>query len=152
MGLIEYMSQNPVGLALPASEYNQELVVASINAFINNLEVIDNVVPNKLANRNMAPYQLIKKHVKNKTTTINTSNLHLKKQHSKNSESGQLQRPKQNQFCSNHSETQSAVTRITNSTAKTHLRNTIVPSENSIHLINHLNRTPKMDRKQELKN
>ena len=37
MGLIDYMSRNPVGLPIPPSEYDEEFVVASINAFINNL-------------------------------------------------------------------------------------------------------------------
>ena len=32
------MSRNPVGLAKPPSEYIEEFVVASINAFVNNLE------------------------------------------------------------------------------------------------------------------
>ena len=61
MGLFDYMSENPVGLAKPPSEYNEEFVLASIKAFINNLEVIDNLILNYLANRNMAPYQLTKK-------------------------------------------------------------------------------------------
>ena len=61
MGLIDYMSRNPVGLAIPPCEYVEEFVVASINAFINNLELIDNVIINKLANQNKAPYELIKK-------------------------------------------------------------------------------------------
>ena len=42
MGLIDYISRNPVGLAIPPSEYDEEFVVASIRAFINNLEMIDN--------------------------------------------------------------------------------------------------------------
>ena len=44
MGLIDYMSQNPVELAIHPSEYDEEMVVASINAFINDLELIDNVI------------------------------------------------------------------------------------------------------------
>ena len=61
MGLIDYMSRNPIGLAIPPSEYDEEFVVASINSFINNLEMIDNVILNKLADRNLAPCQLIRK-------------------------------------------------------------------------------------------
>ena len=67
------MSQSTVGLAIPPNEYDEEFVVASINAFINNLEVIDNVILNKLANQIMAPCQVIKKRAENKRTTINTS-------------------------------------------------------------------------------
>ena len=44
MGLIDYNSQNLVGLAIPPSQYDEEFVVASIKAFINNLELIDNVI------------------------------------------------------------------------------------------------------------
>ena len=66
MGLIDYMSQNPAGLAIPPSEYDEEFVVASINAFNNDLELIDNVILNNLANQNKAPYELIKKHAENK--------------------------------------------------------------------------------------
>ena len=60
------MSQNAVGLAIPPSEYDEEFVVASIRTFINNLEMIDNVVLNDLANQNKAPYVLIKMRAKNK--------------------------------------------------------------------------------------
>ena len=60
MGLMDYMSRNPVGLAIPPSEYDEEFVVASINAFINNLEVIDNVILNKLANQKMTSCRLSK--------------------------------------------------------------------------------------------
>ena len=35
MGLIDYLSQKPVGLAKPASEYDDEFNVASTNVFIN---------------------------------------------------------------------------------------------------------------------
>ena len=69
MGLIEdYKSRNPVGLAIPPSEYDEEFVVASINAFINNLELIDNVILNNLANQNKAPYEHIKKRAEIKYT------------------------------------------------------------------------------------
>ena len=64
MGLIDYKSQNPVGLAKPPSEYDKEFVVASFNAFINNLKLIDNVILNNLANQNQAPYEVFKKREK----------------------------------------------------------------------------------------
>ena len=47
------MSRNLVGLAIPPSEYDEEFVVASIKAFINNLEMIDNVNQKNLANQNI---------------------------------------------------------------------------------------------------
>ena len=55
MELIGYMSRIPVGLAIPPSEYDEEFVVASIRTFINNLEIIDNVILNNLAIQNKAP-------------------------------------------------------------------------------------------------
>ena len=61
MGLKNYMSQNSVRLAITPSEYDEDFVVASINTFINNLEVIYNVILNELANQNLAPCHLIKK-------------------------------------------------------------------------------------------
>ena len=51
MGLIDYMSRNPVGLAIPLSEYDEEFVVASFRTLINNLEMIDNISLNNLANQ-----------------------------------------------------------------------------------------------------
>ena len=51
MGLLDYMSRNPVGLPIPLSEYDEEIVVAAINTFINNLEMIDNVILNQLASQ-----------------------------------------------------------------------------------------------------
>ena len=54
MGSIDYMSRNPVGLPIPPSEYDEEFIVAATNTFINNLEMIDNVILNKLANQNTA--------------------------------------------------------------------------------------------------
>ena len=90
MGLIEYMSRNPVGLAKPPSEYDDQFVVASINAFINDLELIDNVILNNLANQNKAPYELIKKRAKNKGLLDSNSNTQLTNQHSKHSTHGQL--------------------------------------------------------------
>ena len=38
MGLIDYMSRNPVGLAIPPSEYDEEFVAASIKVIINNIK------------------------------------------------------------------------------------------------------------------
>ena len=48
------------------SESDEEFFVASINSFINNLKLIENVILNNLANQNKAPYELIKKRAKNK--------------------------------------------------------------------------------------
>ena len=93
MALIDYMSRNPVRLAIPPSKFDEEFVVASINTFISNLEVIDNVILNMLANQIMAPCQLIKKRAE-KRTTINTSKPDLNKYFSKNITSGQLQTQK----------------------------------------------------------
>ena len=42
MGLIGYISRNPVGLAITPSEHDEEFVVASINSFIIKLEMIEN--------------------------------------------------------------------------------------------------------------
>ena len=92
MGLIDYMSCNPVGLATTPSEYDEEFVVASINAFINDLELIDNVILNNLANQKNAPYELIKKRAKNKRLlNVFHSNLQLTTEHFKHSARGQSQ-------------------------------------------------------------
>ena len=77
MVLIDYKSRNPVGLAIPPSKYDEEFVVASINTFINNLEVTDTVILNELANQNLAPCQLIKNRAENKGT-IELKRLKLK--------------------------------------------------------------------------
>ena len=61
MALIDCIARYPVGMALPSSKYDEEFVVASIDAIINNLELIDNVILNNLANKNKAPCELIKK-------------------------------------------------------------------------------------------
>ena len=53
MRVIDYMSRNPVGLAIPPSKYDEDFVVASINSFISNLKVIDNVILKKLADQNL---------------------------------------------------------------------------------------------------
>ena len=52
MGLIEYMSQNPVKLAILPSAFDEEFVVASINLFIGVVENFDNIILNNLANQN----------------------------------------------------------------------------------------------------
>ena len=44
MGLIDYISRKPVGIAKPPSAYDEEFVVSSINSFVNNLEIIDNLI------------------------------------------------------------------------------------------------------------
>ena len=110
MGLIDYMSRNPVGLAIPPSDYNEGLVVASINAFINNLELIDNVILNNLANQNKAPYELIKKRAKNKGLLEANLNTQLTIKHSKHSARGQLQTHNQFHFHSKFVKKQSALT------------------------------------------
>ena len=66
MGFIDYISRNPVELAIPPSEYDEEFVVTSIKTFINNRETIENVILNNLADQNKAPYELIKKRAKTK--------------------------------------------------------------------------------------
>ena len=48
MELIDYNSRNLVGLAIPPSQYDEEFVVASIKAFINNRE--KQTLPKKQAN------------------------------------------------------------------------------------------------------
>ena len=73
MGLIHYMSRNPVGLAIPPSAYDEEFVVASINSFVNNFEMIENIIQNNLAHQNRSPYRLIKKRAENKRTLTSTS-------------------------------------------------------------------------------
>ena len=46
--------------------YEEEFVVATIITFINNLEMIGNVILNQLANKNKAPCDLMKKRAENK--------------------------------------------------------------------------------------
>ena len=86
-----------------------EFVITSIITFINNLEVIDNVNLNELANQNLAPSQLIKKRAEYKGTTINISKLDMNHHSLKNSASRHLKKLKLNQFCSNHSANHSAI-------------------------------------------
>ena len=97
MGLIDYMSRNPVGLAIPPSEYDEEFVVASIRTFINNLELIDNVILNNLANQNKAPYELIKTRAKNEGLLNAASSIQLAMKHSKHSATGHCQTSNTNQ-------------------------------------------------------
>ena len=85
MGLIDYMSRNLVGLPIPPSVYDEEFVVAAINTFINNLEMIDNVILNQLANQNKAPCDLIKKRAENKGLLDAETNSQLITKHSKHS-------------------------------------------------------------------
>ena len=91
MGLTHYISRNPLGLAIPPSKYDEEFVVASNNAFINDLELFDNVILNNLANQNKAPYELIKKRAKNKGSLDANSNTLLTTEHSKHSTLSQSQ-------------------------------------------------------------
>ena len=72
------------------SEYDEEFVAAAINTFINNLELIDNVILNKLANQNKAPYDLIKKRAEKKGLLDARINAQLTSKHSKHSVSDQL--------------------------------------------------------------
>ena len=131
MGLKDYMSRISVGLATPPSEYEEDFVVASINTFINNLEVIDNVMPDEFANQNLAPCQLIKKRAEYKKTPINTSKLDLNKQSLESSASGQLQKQKLDQFRS-RSKTRS------------------VSFKNSTNFVKFIHRHPIMNRKPDL--
>ena len=108
MGLIDYMSRNPVGLEMSPNEFYEEFVVASINAQINNLELIDNVIVNNLANQNRAECQLIRKRAENKGLLNNISNAYLTSQQSTRSESGQLKHRGQIRFHSKSTRNQSA--------------------------------------------
>ena len=72
----------------------------SIHAFINNLEMVDNVILKTLANQNKAQYQLIKKREEFKRSLTSTSNSQLNFNYSAHSGSGQSQTSKSNQFCS----------------------------------------------------
>ena len=52
MGLIDYLSRNPIGLAITPSAYDEKFVVASTNSFMNILEMIDDIILKNLANQN----------------------------------------------------------------------------------------------------
>ena len=122
MVLIEYMSRNPVELEIPSSKYDEELVVASIRIFINNLEMIANVFLNNLANQNKAPYELIKKRAKIEGLLNAASNTHLTKKHSKHSATGHCHTNNRNQFHSKSTINQSSLS-IAISTISNKLQN-----------------------------
>ena len=98
-------------MSIPPSEYDEELVVASNSTFIKNLQKIDNVILNELANQNLAPRQLIKKRAEKERTTIGTSETDSNEHFFKNSASGQLQTKIPIQFYSNRHKNQSVLTR-----------------------------------------
>ena len=68
MGLIDFMSRNPVGLALPPSKCDEKIVLASINSMIFIIELVDKVILNNLANQKKALQSSI-----TKSRTIQTS-------------------------------------------------------------------------------
>ena len=68
MGLIDFISRNPIGILIPPSQYDEEFVVVSINLFVNNLVMIGNWKFNQLAKRKLAPYRLIQKRAENEKT------------------------------------------------------------------------------------
>ena len=125
MGLIDYISRNPVGLAIPPSEYDKEFVVASIRAFINNLEMIDNVILNNLANQSKAPYELIKKRARNKGLLNAASNIQLELNHSRHSATGHFQANNTNQFHSKSAENQSTLFRSNQFQYQTNQKNLV---------------------------
>ena len=88
-------------MAIPPSQYDEELVVALNSTFINISEMIDNVILSELANQNLAPRPLIKKRAENIRTTIATSKTDSNEHFFKNSASGQLQTKIPIQFYSN---------------------------------------------------
>ena len=91
MRLIDYMSRNPVRLAKSPSEYDEEFFVASFRTFIKNLEMIDNVILNNLANQNKTPHELIKKRAKKKWLLNAALNTQLSRKTSKHSATGHCQ-------------------------------------------------------------
>ena len=115
MGLKDYMSRSPVSLAKPPSEYDEEFVVASINAFINKLELIDNVILNNMSKQNKAQFELIKKRAKNKGLLDANLNTQLTTKHSKQSARGQLQTHNQIHFHSKFVNKQYALSHPVNS-------------------------------------
>ena len=120
LSLIDYISRNPVELPILPSEYDEEFVVAAINTFINNLEMIDNVILNQLANQNKAPYDLIKMRAENKGFLDATTNAQLTIKHSKHSVSGQLLPKNRVQSNSNSVQNQSTLSHQKISTAARH--------------------------------
>ena len=123
MGLIDYMSRNPVGLAISPSEYDEELVVASIRTFSNSLEMIDNIILNSLANQNKAPYELIKKRAINKGLLNAASNTQLAMKHSKHSATGHCQTKNRNQSHSKSAVDQSTLFRSLSQQYQTNCKN-----------------------------
>ena len=107
MGLIDYMSRNSVGLPIPPSEYDEEIVVAAIITFINNLEMID--ILNQLANQNKAPCDLIKKRAEIKGLLDARTNAQLTTKHSKHSINSQLLTKTRIQSNSNSAQNQSTL-------------------------------------------
>ena len=71
--------------------------------------MIDNVILNSLANRNLAPCQQIKNCAENKRLTISTSNSQLQEQNSGNSGIGEPKTLTKNQSGSNQFKIQSAL-------------------------------------------
>ena len=142
MGLIDYISQNPFGLAIPRSEYDEEFVVESIRTFINNLEMIDSVILNNLANQNKAPYELIKKREKHKGLLNAASNTQLAMKHSKHFATGHCQTKNTNQSHSTSAKNQSTLFR---SLSQQYQSN----SKNSVHKISfQLHNNAAMSRKE----
>ena len=107
MGLIDYVSWNLVGLAIPLSEYDQEFVVASINLFIANLEMIDNLILKKPANQKRAPCRLIKTRAENERTQTSQSISKVHSKHFTHRISGQISQQNLNHLLTNSSKIQS---------------------------------------------
>ena len=141
MALID-MSRNPVGLAVPPSEHDEELVLASIRTFIKNLEMIDNVILNNLANQNKAPYELIKKREKNIGLLNAASFTQLELKHSKHSATGHCQTNNRNQFHLKSAINQSTLPRSLFQQYQTSCKNSV--RKNSINQIKNF----KMSRKE----
>ena len=123
-------------MAIPPSEYDEEFGVASTNAFINDLKLIDNVILNNLANQNKAPYELIKKCAKNKGLLDANSNTQLTNEHSKHSTHGQLR---------SHNQIQSHLKIANKQSALSHSKfKTIQPVRKTVNLIHcqKMNRRP----------
>ena len=89
MGLIDKCHEIRLDYQYP-KKYDEAFVVAAINTFINNLEMIDNVILNQLANQNKAPCELIKKRAEIKGLLDARTNAQLTTKHSKHSVNGQL--------------------------------------------------------------
>ena len=92
-----------------SQEYDEELVVASINAFKNNLELIDNFILNNLVYQNKAPYELIKTGAENEELLDASLKGQFTTEHSKHSADGQLLPQKQIQSNSKLAHNQSTL-------------------------------------------